>query len=93
MGPSRSKLHTLGVVIDPRIWELEREEAIELDDKLIKRAEVAYDDLVNKIVDDEKRSSVNKTWYALKDARNARRNCYGYVPIPYLPNTVHYTDH
>jgi len=58
--PSRPKLCQKGV--------------IQLDDKLIARAEVAYVDLVNKFVDDEKRSGVNKTWYALKNARNARRN-------------------
>jgi hypothetical protein len=75
MGLSRSKSQALSVVIDPCIWELEREGAFQLDGKLIKRAEVAYDDLVNKIVDDEKRStSVNKTSYALKNARYGRRN-------------------
>jgi hypothetical protein len=77
MGPSRSKLQSLSFVIDPRIWDLERQGLIKLDDKVIKRAEVPYDELVNKIVDDEKRSNVNKTWYALKLARNARLNPEG----------------
>ena len=74
MGPSRSKLQALSVVIDPRIWDLERQRLVKLDDKVIKRAEIVYDELVNKIVEDEKRSSVNKTWYAFKLARNTRLN-------------------
>ena len=74
MGPSRTKLQALSVVIYPRIWELEHQGVTRLDDKVIKRAEIAYDELVNKIVEDEKRSSVNKTWYALKLARDARLN-------------------
>ncbi len=74
MGPSRSKLQALIVIIDPRIWNLERQGLIRPADEVIKRAQVAYDELVNKIVDDDKRSVVNKTWYAMKLARKARLN-------------------
>ena len=55
MGPSRSKFHALNVIIDPRICDLERQRLIELDDKVFKRAEIAYDELFDKIVDDGKR--------------------------------------
>ncbi len=81
MGPSRSKFQALGVVADPCIWDLERLGLIKLDDKVMKKAEVAYDELVSKIVDDEKRFSVNKTWYALKLARDARHNPRGTCDI------------
>jgi hypothetical protein len=77
LGPSRSKMQALSVVIDPRIWELERRGVIKLDEKLINRAEIAYDDIVNKLVDDNKRANVNKTWYALKNARKVRLQGHG----------------
>ena len=72
MEPSISKLHAFNVVIDQRIWEFERQGVMKLDNKVIERAEVAYDDLDNKIVDDDKRSNIDNIWYALKIARNAR---------------------
>ena len=73
LGPSRTKLQALSVVIDPRVWELERLGTITLDEKLIRRAELAFDEIVNKLVDDNKRMIVNKTWCTL---RNARRGNY-----------------
>ncbi len=45
---------------------------ITLDDKLLERVEMVFDQMVNKVVDDNKRSSVIKTWIALKNARKAR---------------------
>ena len=69
MGPSRTKLQALSVVIDPRVWELERRGTITLDDKLVRRAELAFDEIVNKLVDDNKRVTVNKTWCTLRNAR------------------------
>jgi len=51
-------------VIDPRIWELERQGIIKLDEKHIRRADLAFDEIVNKLVDDNKRAVVNKTWCA-----------------------------
>ena len=74
LGPPRSKLQALNVVIDPRIWELERKGVIKLDVTLIKRAELAYDNIVDMMVDDQKRPIVNKTWLALRNARKARLN-------------------
>ena len=61
-------------MIDPRIWELEHQGVMRLDDMVMKRAELAFDELINKMIDDDKRSSANKTWYALKIARNTRLN-------------------
>ena len=55
MGPSRSKLKALIFVIDPRTWDLERQGLSKLADKVVKKVDIAYDELVNKIVDDEKR--------------------------------------
>jgi hypothetical protein len=69
MGPSRTKLQALSVIIDPRIWELERLGTIKLDEKLVRRAELAFDEIVNKLVDDNKRMIVNKTWCTLRNAR------------------------
>jgi hypothetical protein len=61
MGPSRTKLQALIVVIDPRVWDLERLETIKLDEKLVRYAELPFDEIVNKLVDDNKRVIVNKT--------------------------------
>jgi len=72
LGPSRTKLQALSVVIDPRIWDSELKGKIKLDDKVIRRAELAFDELVNKLADEEKRMEVNKTWCALRHARRAR---------------------
>ena len=72
LGPSRTKMQALSVLIDPRIWEMELKGIIKLEEKLIQRAEIAYDALVNKVVDEDKRASVNKTWFALRSARKAR---------------------
>ena len=41
MGPSRTKLQALSVVIDPRIWELKSQTVLKLDDRLMKRADGA----------------------------------------------------
>ena len=68
LGPSRTKVKTLSVGIDSRIWLLEHQGLVNLDDKLLDRVETAFDGLVNKLVDDTKRTSVNKTWMALKSA-------------------------
>jgi hypothetical protein len=72
LGPSRTKMQALSVMIDPRIWLLELKGLVNIDDKLIARAEMAFDELVNKVVDEDKRHIVNKTWMALKNARKAR---------------------
>ena len=47
LGPSRTKMQALSVLIDPRIWEMELKGIIKLEEKLIQRAEIAYDALVN----------------------------------------------
>jgi hypothetical protein len=72
LGPSRVKMQALIVMIDPRIWLLELKDLINIDDKLIARAEIDFDELVNKVVDEDKRHGVNNTWMALKNARKAR---------------------
>ena len=72
LGPSRTKLQALSVLIDPRIWELERQGTVKLEEKLVRRAELAFDELVNKMVDESKRTVVNKTWCTLRNARRAR---------------------
>ena len=48
---------------------------MKLDDMLMKRAELAFDELVNKMIDDDKRSTVDKTWYALtlRDVQDSAR--------------------
>ena len=57
-GHQRTKMQALSVVIDPRIWLLEHQGLVTLDDKLLERAEIAFDELVNKVVDDtNKRTS------------------------------------
>ena len=72
LGPSRTKLQALSVLIDPRIWELERKGTVKLDDKFIRRAELAFDEVVTKMIDENKRTAVNKTWCILRNARRAR---------------------
>ena len=46
---------------------------LKLDEKLVRRAELAFDEIVNKLGNDIKRMIVNKTWYIL---RNARRGTF-----------------
>ena len=67
-------MQALSVVIKPQIRLLEHQGLVTLDDKLLIRAEIAFDELVNKVVDDTKRTSVNKTWMSLNSARNAKLN-------------------
>ena len=69
MGPSRTKLKARSVAIDPRVWELKHRGNITLDEKLVRRAELAFDEIANKLVDDNKRVIVNKTWCTLRNAR------------------------
>jgi hypothetical protein len=56
---------------------MEYKGVIKLEEKLVRRAEIAFDDLVNRVVDENKRGIVNKTWYALKSARKARLQGHG----------------
>jgi hypothetical protein len=72
LGPSRTKRHALGVLVDPRIWELERQGTVKLEEKLVRRAELVFRELVNKSVDENKRKVVNKTWRASRNARRER---------------------
>jgi hypothetical protein len=72
LGPSRTKLQALSVVTYPRIWKLERQGTIDLDENLLRRAELAFDDIVNKLVDANTRAVVNKTWSTLRNARRSR---------------------
>ncbi len=58
-------MQALSVVIYPRIWLLEHQCSVNLDDKLLDRVEIVFDEPVNKLVDDSKRASVNVTWRAL----------------------------
>ena len=77
LGPSRTKMQELSVLSVPRIWEMDHKGTIKLEEKLIKRAEIAYDALANKVVDENKRASVNNTWFALRSARKARLQAPG----------------
>ena len=48
-----------------------------LDEKLVRRVELAFDEIVNKLVDDNKRMILNETWCTL---RNARRGNFQTTP-------------
>jgi len=51
LGPSRTKLQARSVLIDPRIWELQHKGTVKLDDKLVRRAELAFHEVVTKMID------------------------------------------
>ena len=71
--PTQTKLQALCVMVDPRTWEAERKGDIKLDGAFVKRAEIAFDELVNKSIDSAiTRNIVNKTLLSLMAARKAR---------------------
>ena len=73
--PTQTKLQALCVLLDPRIWEAERKGDVVLDDAFVKRAEIAFDELVNKSIENTgTRNIVNKTWFVVMAARKARIN-------------------
>ena len=54
-------MQTRIVLIDPRFGEMEYKGVIKLEKKFIRRAEIAYDELVNRVVYENIRGLVNTT--------------------------------